>query len=280
MTLHGARIGLLEARLSSELAALVRREGGDPVCAPAVVEAPLDVTSSIPALVEDVRLGRVAMTVALTGAGVKEMLRQAETIGHLGPLADALRATTTVCRGPKPAAVLREHAIPVHASAGAPYTTAELLAELPERLVHGRGLLLIHDGGGNAALADALRLRGARVTELHTYAWRLPDDVAPLESLIARAIDGSIDALACTSQVQVRHLFAIAERSGRADALRGALRDRTLVASIGPTCTAALEQHGVPPHVTATPPKMRPLVTAIGRALAARHGHSSAESQP
>jgi uroporphyrinogen-III synthase len=280
VTLHGARIGLLEARLSSELAALVRREGGDPVCAPAVVEAPLDVAASIPALVDDIRLGRVAVTVALTGAGVKEMFRQAETVGRLLPLADALRATTTVCRGPKPAAVLREHGIPVHASAGAPYTTAELLAELADPLVRDRGVLLIHDGGGNPALADALRLRGARVTEVHTYAWRLPDDVAPLESLIARTIDGSIDALAFTSQVQVRHLFAIAERGGRADALRRALRDRTLVASIGPSCTAALRQHGVSPHVTATPPKMRPLVTAIGRALGERHGHSSPESLP
>ena len=46
--LDGARIGLLEARLSSELAELVRREGGEPLCAPAVSEAPLDVAPLLP----------------------------------------------------------------------------------------------------------------------------------------------------------------------------------------------------------------------------------------
>ena len=46
--LGGARIGLLEARLSSELAELVRREGGEPVCAPSVTEAQVDVTRSCP----------------------------------------------------------------------------------------------------------------------------------------------------------------------------------------------------------------------------------------
>jgi hypothetical protein len=47
--LAGARIGLLEARLSSELAELVRREGGEPVCAPSVREAQVDVTALVPA---------------------------------------------------------------------------------------------------------------------------------------------------------------------------------------------------------------------------------------
>ena len=276
--LDGARIGLLEARLSSELADLVRREGGEPVCAPSVSEAPVDVTPLLPALIDDIRRGRLPVVVFLTGAGATAMLDQARGVSLYDALADALRAATTVCRGPKPAAVLRKHAIPVHVNARTPHTTAELLEVLPTSLVTGKGVALLHDGGVNVPLVEALRARGAFVQELRSYEWRLPDDVEPIEALIAELVDGRLDAIAFTNQVQVRHLFEVGARTGQSAALRYALRHRTLVASIGPTCSLALEDHGVPPHTVASPPKMRPLVAAVGEQLAARRGHTTADS--
>ena len=274
--LAGARIGLLEARLSSELAELVRREGGEPVCAPSVTEAVVDVRPMLPALTDDLGNGRVQFVVLLTGAGATAMLDQARAAGVYEPLVAALRAVTTVCRGPKPAAVLRKHGIPVHLNARPPYTTTELLEILPASLLADRGVALLHDGGGNPSLVDALRARGAMVTEVHAYVWRVPDDVEPIVRLVTQLIDGRLDAVAFTNQVQVRHLFQIGERMGRVEDLRRALRDRTVVGSIGPTCSTVLEAHGVPPHVVASPPKMRPLVVAIGEHLAARRGDSTA----
>lgn len=276
--LAGARIGLLEARLSSELAELVRREGGEPVCAPSVREAAVDVTALLPALIDDITSGRVQLVVLLTGAGTTSMLDQARASGVYGPILAALRAVTTVCRGPKPAAVLRKHGIPVHLNARTPHTTAELLEVLPASLVAEQGIALLHDGGGNPPLVEALHARGASVQEFHSYEWRLPDDVHPIEELITQLISGRLDAVAFTNQVQVRHLFQIGERMGQEAALRSALRHRTVVGSIGPTCSVALAQHGAEPHVVASPPKMRPLVVALGEHLAARHGHSTPET--
>lgn len=275
--LDGARIGLLEARLSSELAELVRREGGVPVCAPAVMEAPVDVAPLLPSLIADLRVGRIELVVFLTGAGATSLLEQARAIGAYEPLVEALRDATTVCRGPKPAAVLRKHDIRVVINARTPYTTAELLETLPASLVAERGVALLHDGGGNPPLVDALRARGATVNELRSYEWRLPDDVAPIESLIVELIDGRLDAVAFTNQVQVRHLFDVGARLGRSADLLDALRRRTVVGSIGPTCSHALDAHGVTPHAVASPPKMRPLVTAVGEQLAARRNHPSAD---
>ena len=278
--LDGARIGLLEARLSSELAELVRREGGEPVCAPSVTEAAVDVTPLLPALIDDVSRGRVHLVAFLTGAGATSMLDQARAAGLYEPMIAALRAATSVCRGPKPAAVLRKHGIPVHLNARTPHTTTELLEVLPASLVAEQEIALLHDGGGNPPLVDALRERGASVRELHSYEWRIPDDVRPIETLIAQLIDGRLDAVAFTNQVQVRHLFEIGERMQRTAALRYALHRRTVVGSIGPTCSTALEAHGVAPHVVASPPKMRPLVVAIGEHLAARRDHPPAETTP
>jgi uroporphyrinogen-III synthase len=271
--LAGARIGLLEARLSSELAELVRREGGEPVCAPAVTEAQVDVSAQIPVLIDDLRRRRVEIVVFLTGAGAKSLLDQATTIGMLDELVAAFTGAMTVCRGPKPAVVLRKHGIPIRVNAPSPHTTTELLDVLPEGLVRGRGVLLLHDGGGNSALAEALRARRAQVDELRTYGWRLPDDAEPIEELIRELIAGRLDAVAFTSQVQVRHLFEVAARMNCNAALRFALRHRTVVGSIGPTCSVALEQFDAPPHVVASPPKMRPLVTAVGQFLAERRSH-------
>jgi uroporphyrinogen-III synthase len=278
--LAGARIGLLEARLSSELADLVRREGGEPVCAPSVTEAPVDVAPLLPELIDDITRGRVQLVVLLTGAGTTSLLDQARTAGTYEPMVAALRAVTTVCRGPKPAAVLRKHGIPVHLNARSPHTTTELLEILPRSLVAEQGIALLHDGGGNPALVDALRERGASVRELHSYEWRIPDDVRPIETLIAQLVDGRLDAVAFTNQVQVRHLFEIGGRMGRGAALRYALHHRTVVGSIGPTCSAALEAHDIAPHVVASPPKMRPLVVALGEHLAAHRGPPTDEPTP
>ena len=139
--------------------------------------------------------------------------------------------------------------------------------------MRGRGIALLHDGGGNSTLVEALRARGATVGELRTYTWRLPDDLEPIEALLRELLHGRLDAVAFTSQVQVRHLFEVAARTQRTDALRFALRHRTIVGSIGPTCSAALEQFDVTPHVVASPPKMRPLVIAVGQCLAERRSH-------
>ena len=278
--LGGARIGLLEARLSSELAELVRREGGEPVCAPSVTEGQLDVTALVPALIDELHRRYVEIVVFLTGAGAASLLEQASAIGALDALVEALAGATTVCRGPKPAVVLRRYGIPVHVNARSPHTTPVLLEVLPEESVRGRGIALLHDGGGNSVLVEALRARGATVEELRTYAWRLPDDLGPIEELIREVLDGRLDAVAFTSQVQVRHLFEVAARMNCSAALRFALHHRTIVGSIGPTCSVALEQFGAPPHVVASPPKMRPLVTAVGEHLAARRAHPTAEITP
>jgi uroporphyrinogen-III synthase len=268
--LEGARIALLEARLASELSELVRREGGEPVCAPAVAETLVDVTAKIPVIIGDIDRGRTDIVVCLTGAGLTALLEQAQAIGKLAPLVEAFSRSTTVCRGPKPAAVLRRLGIAVRVNARAPHTSAELLEVLPESLVRGRGIVLLHDGGGNASLVAALRDRGAWIEEVQSYEWRLPDDIAPIRALVDELIDGRIGAIAFTNQVQIRHLLQVGTLMQRGAALLYALRHRTVVGSIGPTCSLALADAGITPHVVASPPRMRPLVTAIGELLAAR----------
>jgi uroporphyrinogen-III synthase len=73
-------------------------------------------------------------------------------------------------------------------------------------------------------------------------------------------------AVVLTNAEQVRNLFAIAERSGRADRLRAAL-NRTLVASIGPVASAALRAAGIKVGLEASPPKLGALMSSLDQAL-------------
>jgi uroporphyrinogen-III synthase len=262
-TLGGARVALLEARMSKELADLVERFGGRPYCVPSVREARLPPLEHVAAFIAALCAGRFSAVVFLTGVGVAALLREADSEGHLAETLNALRQTTTVCRGPKPAAVLRRHDVPIGLSAAEPFTTTELLDALLAIDLDGKDVALVHYGERNGALADALEARGAVLDELCLYEWVMPDDVEPLRTLVRDLIDGGVDAVAFTSQVQCRHLFQVAADLGKSEDLVDALSSRVVVAAIGPVCAAALKALGVTPRVLPAHPKMGPMIAAL-----------------
>jgi len=249
--------------MSAELAAMVERFGGVPYSVPAVRETPLEQPEDVGPFLDDLCAGRFAVVVLMTGAGVTALLREAERLGRLAEVLAALRKTTTVCRGPKPMAVLRRHDVPVGITAVEPHTTTELLQALAPVDVAGKTVGLLHYGERNETAADGLRRRGANVSEVCLYEWRLPDDLAPLERLVDEIIHGRVDAVVITSQIQSRHLFQVAERLGKTGALTDALNTRVVVAAVGPVCAAALRAAGVIPHVQPSHPKMGPMMIAL-----------------
>ena len=260
-TLNGIRLALLETRLGSELSELVRRLGGTPYPVPAVREIPR--LEHVPAFLDTLAAGRFSMVICLTGVGVQRLLGEAERLGRLDEALAALRVVTTVCRGPKPSAVLTRYGLPVHIRPDEPYTTKELLAALNAIELQGKGVALLHYGELNHPLADALRARGAVLEELCLYEWRMPEDAEPLKRLVQELVGGQVDAIAFTSQIQCRHLFDVAATLGQADALTEALCRDVVVAAIGPVCASALRVYGVTPDVLPAHPKMGALITAL-----------------
>ena len=262
-SLSGKRIALLEARMSGELSAMVERLGGRPYSVPAVRETPLEQPEETARFVGGLCTGRFHVVVFMTGVGATALLREAEKLGKLEAALVALRNATTVCRGPKPVAVLRRHDVQINATAAEPHTRTELLQSLDAIGVNGRTIALVHYGERSDTAAGALRLQGAAVDEICLYEWRLPEDVAPLERLVGEIIDGKIDAVAVTSQIQIRHVFQIADSLGKSEALADALSRNVVVAAVGPVCASALRSYGVVPHVQPSHPKMGPMLLAL-----------------
>jgi uroporphyrinogen-III synthase len=268
--LRGARVALLEGRMSGELAELVRRHGGDPVSAPALREDPIPSGAAVGRLIDELRDGRLQFVILLTGVGVTALVKEADALGRLPELIAGLERATTICRGPKPAGALAKLPVTVDVRVPSPHTTADVIASLLPLPIDGRGVALVHYGERSAPLTEALRARASHLEELCLYEWHLPTDVEPLRALIREVIAGRIDAVAFTSQIQVRNLLQVADDMGRRDMLLHALERGPIVAAIGPTCAEAVEAAGITPHVVPDPPKMGPLLAALATALAAR----------
>src|SRR5712691_7843761 len=194
MSLKGKKVALLEARMSVELSTMVERQGGTAYSVPAVRETPIESSADSAAFVDALCAKRFDVVVFMTGVGASALLKEAEKREQLDAALAALRSATTVCRGPKPVSVLRRHEVQVNITAAEPHTTVELLQALEAVDLRGKVVGLVHYGERTGAAAEGLRKRGAAVTEICLYEWRLPDDVAPLERLVNDVIDGRIDA--------------------------------------------------------------------------------------
>jgi uroporphyrinogen-III synthase len=256
--------------MPGELADLVRRHGGEPVNVPALREAAIECREHVREFITRLEQGAIQVVIFLTGVGVNTLVREAEQCGRLPVLLQGLAGAVRVCRGPKPVAALKRQGLAPTVQAEAPYTTAELLTALAGVAVAGRGVAVLHYGERNVALTDALQAQGARLYELCLYEWLLPEDLRPLQQLVRDLIAGRLQAIAFTSQVQVRHLWQVAATLGQAAALTTALTTHCLVAAVGPTCATALAAVGVTPHVEPSHPKMGPMVIALMAALRAR----------
>lgn len=241
---------------------MVRRLGGEPVCAPALSEhgQPDPAADEITRLVS----GGYGLAVFLTGAGATALLADADRLGKRDDAVRALQAMSIACRGPKPLAVLKRHGIGVAVTTERPHTSRDLLTALETQAFDRATALLVHYGERNAEFAAALGTRVARLDEVCPYVWRLPDDPQPIASLVVDALNGRLDAIVFTSQIQCRHLFQVAGEMRLATELAAALTRDVVVGVIGPVCAEVVQQHGVTPDVMPAAPNMAALITAVG----------------
>jgi uroporphyrinogen-III synthase len=267
------RVALLESRMSRELARLVEKHGGEPLCVSALSESRELTPETTQRLITSLAAGAYDIAIFMTGVAVSLLFELAEQLGRRPELVAGLRQLTTVCRGPKPTAALRGFGVVPTLTARESFTSAEVVDALAGIEVAGQRVLLFHYGERGDALAETLIARQAILEEQWLYRWRLPEDASGLEKLVASIVAGHVDALAVTCQIQFRHLFQVAERLGHERELVRTLSERMVVAAVGPTCHAILEAHGVKVHVMPDHPKMGPLIVALMRHLDRRAGH-------
>ncbi len=253
MGFEGLRVIALESRRATEMAELIRRQGGVPFVAPSMREVPLERNDETFTFAESLFAGGYDQMIFLTGVGARGLARLLATRYPDSAFPEALRRIDIAARGPKPVAALREMQVPVHVVAPEPNTWSELLTALEGR-THAR-VAVQEYGRSNTELLDALRARGSEVTSVRVYQWDLPEDTAPLREAARRIAGGEADVLLLTTSIQIPHLFEMGDEA----VLRAALA-RMVIASIGPTTTETLEEFGLHADLMPTHPKMGFLV--------------------
>jgi uroporphyrinogen-III synthase len=259
MAFDGLRVLALESRRAVEIERLIRAQGGAPFVAPSMREVVLEENPE--AFNFAARLfqpgGDFDMVIFLTGVGARLLNQILETRYPPGMFVDALRRVAIVVRGSKPAAVMREWGVPVAVSVPEPNTWREILQSTENR--PERRIAIQEYGRTSVELVEGLRGRGAEVTTVPVYQWDLPLDLAPLREAVRGICAGEFDVLLLTTSVQVVHLLRVAGEDGAEEQVRTALK-RMAIASVGPTTSETLREHGIEPDFEPSHPKMGFLV--------------------
>ena len=280
--LRGSTVLAFESRLAAELENLIRRHGGVPIVVPSMRELPLQENEAALAFLRLLEQGQVDIVVMLTGVGVRAL---AGTLAEACPparLAALLQRTILVARGPKPVAALRELGLRPQVTVPEPNTWRELLAALDaETSLQGRLVAVQEYGKPNPELIVGLESRGATVLRVPVYLWALPEDTGPLEQAV-RQLAGAegTDFVLFTSATQVDHVMQTASRLGLGEAVIEAASRRLVVGSVGPVCSQAVRNHGLPVDLEPEHPKMGSLVVALARRGPAKLATKRATHRP
>ncbi len=257
------RVLALESRRAQEMAKLIANQDGRPTVAPSMREAPLESNAEGLAFARTLEAGGFDMVIFLTGVGTRALTRVVETLYSKERFVELLRQVGVVARGPKPVAALREMEVPITLAVPEPNTWREILRALDENRealpLEDRRVAVQEYGISNPDLLAGLAERGARVTRVPVYQWALPEDSGPLRAAVAALAEGEFDVVMFTTSVQVTHLFQVAAEMEVESAVREAL-GRVVVASIGPTTSEELREHGLVADLEPSHPKMGLLV--------------------
>ncbi len=263
-----------ESRRAEEMCSLIERQGGQALSAPSMREIPIEHNPVAIEIIGNIIADKFPAVILLTGVGTEALFDVARTQGLYDSLLEGLKRTTLIIRGPKPAAVLGKVGLKYAVRAPEPNTWRELLGAIDQAGVDlkDQDVVVQEYGLPNLRFYGELQSRGAKVTPCPVYRWALPEDLGPLKNALQKTADGLVDAVMFTSANQVSSLLSVASDMGVLDAFRAAVAGRTVLASIGPTCTEALVDNGFPVHAEASPPKMGQLVRVTLEACLQRRG--------
>ncbi|HEX4142845.1 MAG TPA: uroporphyrinogen decarboxylase [Pirellulales bacterium] len=265
----GLHVSAFESRRAPEMARLIERAGGVAHVSPSMREVPIAENRAAIDFANRVVTGQIDIVIFMTGVGVRHLIAEVERYVDRPRFLAALSDVTTIARGPKPVAVLKEFGLEPTVRVPEPNTWREVLATIDLCVpVAQQNVGLLEYGRPNASLVAGLEARGARVEAVRVYRWDLPEDIAPLSDNLRAIAAGQRQVALFTSSHQVVNMLRVAEELGLVEKARQSL-ERMAIASIGPTTSETLRELDLPVDLEPEHNKMGQLV-----ALAAERSRS------
>ena len=243
--LRGFTVGITAERKAEELGGLLARRGAQVLYGTAMQTVPLPEDGELAAATREVLAAPVDFVVAVTGVGFRGWIEAAEHNGLGEQLVEHLRPAMVLARGAKARGAVRAAGLPDPWTAPSE-ESSEVLAQLLDRGVAGQRVVVQVHGEPMSEFQAKLRVAGAEVVPVPVYRWTDPEDIGALDRLIEAVIAGEVDALPFTSAPAATNLLDRAQRLGRGDEFREALRSRVLLACVGPVTAAPIKAAGLP----------------------------------
>lgn len=244
--LAGATIAVTASRRATEQGEAFERRGARVVYAPTVRIVPTDADDRLRADTQSVVENPPYMVLVTTGYGLKGWLEAAEGFGLGEAIRTAIADAKFYVRGAKGRGAVRSLGFEDSGMAAEEVTRA--LVDLALEVgVEGKRVLLQQHGKPDAAQEQRLVDAGAQLTTVVPHRWEEPEDVGVVYTLIDSIIAGDVTAITFTAAPAVEALLSYAQEHEKLPELLAALREKTVVASVGPVTSEPLQEQGITP---------------------------------
>jgi uroporphyrinogen-III synthase len=265
--LTGYTIGITAARRREELGMALERRGARIVYGPAIKIVPLADDTDMLAATRQCIAAPPDIVVVTTGIGFRGWMEAADAWGLVAPLFERLDAAMVVTRGPKARGAVRAAGL-TEAWSPESESSSEVLEYLLRMELTGRRIAVQLHGEPVPDLVQALCAAGAELVEVPVYRWVPPEDIAPLDRLIAAVSARQVDAVAFTSApAAASFLHAIGDQGAVLDALRSDV----LACCVGPVTATPLQRADIP-TIAPDRPRLGALVREIAQQVPSHCG--------
>jgi uroporphyrinogen-III synthase len=243
--LAGCTIVVAADRRAGDLASALERRGALVSRAPALSIVPNADDEELIRRTRELVERPPDIVVVTTGVGLRGWMDAAHEHDLAEELADALRGSQFVARGPKAHGAIQQAGFVADWVAESE-TAAEVGDYLLSSSLVGKRIAVQHHGAGADGLDQLLAGAGADVVSLTVYRWGPPADPQLVDRSVAQAAAGEVDAVLFTSAPGAAEWIRAAGRRNAVDGIRvRAASGRLLLAAVGPITAAPLQEHGL-----------------------------------
>lgn len=269
--LQDKHIAVTGARKGEEISQLIANMGGIAHIRPTQGTVLLDEQQVAPDLKRLLTEG-ADWLILTTGIGSQTLLERAEGLGLGEQLIEFMRQVKIAARGYKTRNFLKGLGIQpdVTDDDGSIRGLIRQFAGIP---IRGKRFAVQLYGEPSPALQRWLTEEGAEYDKIMPYI-NTPPPEEELRAFIDEILAGRYDAVACTSALQVHHLFQAAERFGRLDELRARLNGPTLAAAVGKVTAEAMEEWEITRIVQPSNQRMGGMIVELNRYFAGINGQT------
>ena len=163
-SLAGLAVAALESRRADDMQRLILKYGGKAFVSPSMREVPIEENREAIDFAYRVITGEINIVIFLTGVGFQQLLLAVERSVDKQRFLNALSDITTIVRGPKPAAAMREVGLTPTVKVPEPNTWRELLTAIDAHVPITNHKVGVQEyGKSNSSLIAGLEARGLRL---------------------------------------------------------------------------------------------------------------------